>query len=508
MWDAIVIGSGIGGLAAAAALGKRGWRVLMLEQHAAPGGLTQTFRRQDWSFATGVHYVGGVGDHPGANGQFGRLLGWLSDGELRFAPLVNPYDIVRLPGFEFGIAHPETAYRDALWERFPSHNDDIDRWFDACAAARDSTSALFSRHYAPAWLAAGVRLLRGAPAEHWAGVTLAEQLAMIREPRLRAVLGARWADHGAPPASAPFLEHALVTGSYNAGAYYPVGGPARFAEALLPALRAAGGEVRLQADVRRILVERGHAVGVVYGHGDETCQERGRCVISAMGVANTVDRLEAGAAKAWQATVRAMKPGLSHISLFLGFEGDIASAGASSANVWVYESEDVGRVWQAPTEEDAPGMFVTFPSLKDPSHTGRPTAEVVVPVDARAFEPWLHRHGSARTEGYRLIKERIERRLVAQVLRHFPALEPLLRFHEMSTPLTQQRYVRTPNGSMYGMELSAERLTSSALHVRTPLRGLLLAGQDVFGPGVQSAFMGGLIAAASVEPALWPQLLA
>jgi all-trans-retinol 13,14-reductase len=113
MWDAIVIGSGIGGLAAAAGLGKRGWRVLMLEQHSTPGGLTQTFRRQDWSFATGVHYVGGVGDHPGSDGWFGRLLGWLSDGALRFAPLANPYDIVRLPGFEFGIRHPETAYRDA-----------------------------------------------------------------------------------------------------------------------------------------------------------------------------------------------------------------------------------------------------------------------------------------------------------------------------------------------------------------------------------------------------------
>ena len=100
-----------------------------------------------------------------------------------------------------------------------------------------------------------------------------------------------------------------------------------------------------------------------------------------------------------------------------------------------------------------------------------------------------------------------ERQLVAQFLRHFPALEPMLRFHEMSTPLTQQRYVRTPEGSMYGLELTPERLAGSTLHVRTPLPGLLLAGQDVFGPGVPSAFMGGLVAAASVEPAIWPHLV-
>ena len=99
MWDAIVIGSGIGGLAAAAALGKRGKRVLVLEQHSVPGGQTQTFRRGDWVFATGVHYIGGVGPKPGAAGQFGRLLAWLTDGELAFAPIANPYDIVQWPGF-------------------------------------------------------------------------------------------------------------------------------------------------------------------------------------------------------------------------------------------------------------------------------------------------------------------------------------------------------------------------------------------------------------------------
>jgi glycine/D-amino acid oxidase-like deaminating enzyme len=43
-WDAVVIGSGIGGLACAAALTKAGRQVLVLEQHSVAGGLTQTFR--------------------------------------------------------------------------------------------------------------------------------------------------------------------------------------------------------------------------------------------------------------------------------------------------------------------------------------------------------------------------------------------------------------------------------------------------------------------------------
>jgi all-trans-retinol 13,14-reductase len=70
MWDAIIIGSGIVALVAATALSRRGRRVLVLEQHRVAGGLTQTFTRQDWSFATGVHYVSGVGPDPGSSDAY------------------------------------------------------------------------------------------------------------------------------------------------------------------------------------------------------------------------------------------------------------------------------------------------------------------------------------------------------------------------------------------------------------------------------------------------------
>jgi all-trans-retinol 13,14-reductase len=56
---------------------------------------------------------------------------------------------------------------------------------------------------------------------------------------------------------------------------------------------------------------------------------------------------------------------------------------------------------------------------------------------------------------------------------------------------------------MYGLEMSEERLTSTALRVRTPVPGLLLAGQDVMGAGVQPSGISGLLAAAAVEPTLF-----
>jgi len=506
-WHAIVIGSGIGGLAAAAALGKRGRRVLLLEQHTVAGGQTQTFRRREWVFATGVHYISGVGPHPGGEGQFGRLIAWLSDGALEFAACANPYDIVRLPGFEFGIPHPEAAYRAALLDRFPDENTAIEHWFDACHVARKAAFTLMALHSLPSWLAAGLRLLRGAQAESWARHTLADELARINHPQLRAVLGARWGDYGAPPASAPFVEHAMVTGAYNAGAYYPVGGPARFAETLLPAIQSGGGECRLGARVRRILVQRGHVTGVEVTQGGVARTEYSRHVISDIGVGNTVACLDPGEAPAWRDEVRAFAPGPGFVALYIGLEGDIAAAGASSANFWIYEGDDIGSLWRRPADEDAPGLFVSFPSLKDPAWHGPPTAEVLALVDQAAFASWMEMPTDAMPgEDYLAFKEWVAARLLAQFERHFPALAPMVRFHEAATPLTQRRFARAQGGSMYGIEMTSERLGSNAVRLRTPVPGLLLAGQDVAGPGVQAAFMAGLMAAATIDHSLWREM--
>lgn len=504
MWQTIVIGSGIGGLAAAAALARRGQRVLLLEQHSVAGGQTQTFRRQDWVFATGVHYLGGFGPQPGPEGQFRRLLDWLGDGTLQFAACANPYDIVRWPGFEFGIPHPEAAYRAALLARFPCEGPAIDRWFDACHQARKAGTTVMLAHQLPAWIGWGLRLLRGRQADAWAGRTLAGQLQDIVHPQLRAVLGARWGDYGEPPATAPFIEHAWVTGAYDGGAYYPVGGPARFAQTLLPTIRAAGGECRLGADVRRIVVEGGRAVGVEVLQAGTTVTERADHVVSDIGLANTLACLDPSVGVDWREQAQALAPGLGYVALYIGLEGDIAAAGASSANHWIYDSDDIGRAWQQPADEDAPGLFVSFPSLKDPSWQGPPTAEVLALTEPGAFAPWLD--GAKDAGDYAAFKDWIAARLLGQFQRHFPRLAPLVRFHEAATPLTQRRFVRAAGGAMYGLEMSVERLGHDALRLRTPVPGLLLAGQDVMGPGVPAAIMGGLMAAATVEPALWRQM--
>lgn len=307
------------------------------------------------------------------------------------------------------------------------------------------------------------------------------------------------------PERAPFALHALVMGGYFDGAYYPVGGPAAFAETLGATIRAAGGELRTRAAVAGIRVAGGRAAGVRLASGEVIDAP---IVISAAGARNTVAALPAGVAPQWRKDVESLASGLSYVNLYVGFHGDIRQHGATPANVWIYESDAIGRLWDNPADEEAPHLIVTFPTLKNPAHADAQhhTAEVIVVCPWAPFEQWAASTPGHRPEEYQATKAWIAESLLAQFKRHFPRLAPLIDFHEISTPLSQAAYVAADRGAMYGLEMSTQRMGHSALRTRTPVPGLLLGGQDAASPGIQGALIGGYMAAASVEPGLWKEL--
>src|SRR5579862_8979103 len=125
-WDAIVVGSGMGGLGCAAALAKLGRRVLLLEQHYIPGGFAQTFSRKGFTWDVGVHCVGEMGprDLPG------RLLAWLTDGKAEMAPIGRAYDTAYFPdGTVFEFPDDRREFKRRLEQAFPKEQAAIDAYF-------------------------------------------------------------------------------------------------------------------------------------------------------------------------------------------------------------------------------------------------------------------------------------------------------------------------------------------------------------------------------------------
>ena len=107
-----------------------------------------------------------------------------------------------------------------------------------------------------------------------------------------------------------------------------------------------------------------------------------------------------------------------------------------------------------------------------------------------------------RPQDYLDLKLKITAHLRAQFARHFPALAPLIVQTELSTPLSSVAFTAAEHGGVYGLEASPRRFLSTSLNARTPVPGLYLAGQDVGSTGITGAMMGGLMAAAAVEPRL------
>src|SRR5687768_6003877 len=97
VYDVIVVGSGIGGLTAAALLAKAGQKVLVVEQGDGPGGYAHAFRRGPYLFDPAIHVTG-----QGGEGQlFDSVLRHLGVRDLCTMLPVSSYYAAHFPGFKF-----------------------------------------------------------------------------------------------------------------------------------------------------------------------------------------------------------------------------------------------------------------------------------------------------------------------------------------------------------------------------------------------------------------------
>ncbi|HTF36036.1 MAG TPA: NAD(P)/FAD-dependent oxidoreductase [Myxococcota bacterium] len=503
-YDVVVIGSGMGGLAAASLLAQLSRaRVLVLERHFKRGGFTHTFKRPgNFHWDVGLHYVGGLEE----GGRARQLFDLVTRGGVRWKRMPDPFEVFEYPGFRFAVRAGEARFRDDLSAAFPEERVAIDAYLSDLHRAGQDYIHLHAVSRTMPWpIGAAVGLLarrREGLALQTTGLYLAQR---FRDRRLRSLVASQWGDYGLPPAQSAFALHAMIATHYLEGGWYPEGTAQTIADTVSPIVREAGGDLRVNCEAKEIVVEGGRAVGVRYiqrkGGASEEKEARAEAVISDAGAATTfLGLLPSGAGPDVRNDIERLGPGYSNVTLYVGLKENPEKLGFHGENHWIYDGWDHDEMFRRQAEllhGKASHCYLSFPSMKDPLARA-PTAEIIAAVPQEPFAPWRDEPWKNRGEEYEALKNRIACALLDLVESRHAGFRDLVAYQELSTPITTERFTSHAGGAIYGLPGVPERWRIPWLGARTPVKALWLAGADAVGHGIVGAMMGGVSASAGI----------
>ncbi len=496
-YDTIVIGSGAGGLTTAVALAQAGQKVLVCEQHEVPGGWTHSFTLEGYRFSPGVHYIGGLG--PG--GHMRTIYEGLGVSQDLIFCEINPdgFDHVWVGNQRFDIPKGRDRFAARLKERFPHEAAGIDGYLQTIDDMQTDLRRV-ARLRSPADLLQSRTFLR------W-GLRTGQAVIdhFVQDPFLKAVLSAQAGDHGLPPSQVSAPVHLGITNHYFDGGYYPLGGAFAIPRAFLRALKRAGGEIRLNTAVQRILLQNGQVSGVQLADGSRLTAQN---VVSNADPEMTFGTLIGRENLPWRLRrkVNRVNYSVSALSLFFAVDMDLRVAGLDSGNVWFYRHNGVDQLYKEGLagkilhSDRADALFLTVTTLKDPSkmHSGHHTLEAFAFVNYEPFWRWAHQSEGARGADYKALKSQLADKMLTTIDEMVPGIRDHVVFCDLGTPLTNQHYLAAHRGNLYGIAKSPFQMGPLAFPTKAPIAGVWLCGASTLSHGVAGATASGLAVAKGI----------
>ncbi len=491
-YDVVVVGAGFGGLAAALTLAERGAKVLLCEALAYPGGCASTFTRKGWRFETGATLFSGFGE--------GHLMArWIARHQLPVqVERLDPMVTLRAPGLSLPVPSDRDAFVTQLCALPGAPAARIRAYF---AEHTRVATALWEVFADPtllppfdlrALLAHAGRAPRYLPLLRSLGQPLARMLerhGLADFAPLRLWLDATCqitVQCGVDAAEGPFA--IAASDYYFQGTGHVHGGIGVLAEALVGAIRRAGGEVRMASRVAKLAPdESGWRVEV-----------RGETVWAPKVVLNTLPQ---GALKLLDD---------AH-DRFPGSRQRLHDRGARVAEGWgacmLYLGLRPGaelppeahhlQIVQDPTKPLREGnhLFASVSALEEVGRAPEAGGRTVTVSTHVPLAGWRELDDAGRAARTAEVQARMWEGLVARA----PALAEAVVTRMPASPRTWERYTRRSEGAVGGIPRVAGLHNYTQIGPCEALPGVWLVGDSVFpGQSTLATALGGVRAAEAV----------
>lgn len=477
-YDAVIIGSGLGGLECAHILSKAGMSVLLLERGTQAGGCLQSYRRHGLAFDTGFHYVGGLDEGQSLHSAF-RHLGLL---RLPWQRLDNHFDRVTIGNQTFSFAQGYDAFVETLTVAFPAERDALNKYADMLKQCGEQQFDALNPQTGESSLLS--RLFETSAYQY-----LTET---FHDPLLINVLCGTSLKMELRKESLPLFTFAHGNGSFIESSWRLKGDGSLIVNSLADGIRMHGGEIICNAEVRELVEKDGKLVHAVCSNGEIY---EGTIFISNIHPAVTCNLVKQSSRmkKVYRSRITHLENTFGMFTVSLRIKPQTLRY--FNWNQYIYKEPDV---WTFHLKNNpVSGVLVSCRIPEDGSKYVQ-QVDLLTPMNWSECEQWSHTEVGRRGEDYKAMKKRVADECITLAERFIPGLRDRITGCYTSTPLTYRNYTLTPEGSAYGLRKDFRNPMITLLSPRTPIPNLLLTGQNLMLHGLHGVTMTALFTCAEV----------